>query len=141
MADKLQTSEQRKKNMKAIRSKGTKLEDRVVKALWAKGLRFRKNVNNLFGKPDISIKKFKVVIFIDSCFWHVCELHGNKPKNNEEFWAKKLKRNVERDIEVTNYYKEKGWNILRVWEHQLNKENFEETIEEIYQFIKKAKNQ
>ena len=62
--------------MQAIKSQ-SKLEDKITTALWRKGIRFRKNVKSLFGKPDIAIKKYKIAIFIDSCFWHVCELHGN----------------------------------------------------------------
>jgi DNA mismatch endonuclease, patch repair protein len=131
----LETTEQRRRNMQAIRSKGTKLEERVTKALWEKGIRFRKNVNSLFGKPDIAIKKYKIVIFIDSCFWHACELHGNMPVKNKEFWESKLRRNVDRDLEVTNYYLEKGWHILRIWEHELKSEKFDSKIEEIKQFI------
>lgn len=124
--------------MSAIKSKGTKLEERVLKALWNKGIRYRKNVRDLYGNPDIAIKKYKVVIFIDSCFWHVCKLHGNQPKNNKEFWNKKLERNVARDKEVTEFYIKDNWHILRVWEHQLKKDNFDDTINEIYNFIKKA---
>ncbi len=97
------TKEQRRKNMQAIKSK-SKLEDKVTKELWRRGYRFRKNTRNLFGKPDISIKKYKVVIFIDSCFWHSCPIHGNSPKTNSEFWIKKLNRNRERDEEVNRYY-------------------------------------
>ncbi|SFE65143.1 T/G mismatch-specific endonuclease [Bacillus sp. OV194] len=139
MREKLPTTEQRRKIMSSIRGKGTKLEERVAKALWNKGIRFRKNVKGMVGTPDIAIKKYKVVIFLDSCFWHACEIHGNKPKSNVEFWRKKLERNVEKDLEVTNYYKQNGWHVLRVWEHQLKKDSFDETIEEIYNFIQTAK--
>lgn len=114
MAD-THTKEQRINNMKAIKSR-SQLEDRVSKALWKKGYRFRKNTK-LFGKPDIAIQKFKIVIFIDSCFWHVCPVHNNLPKSNHEYWVKKLNRNQERDKEVNKYYKEKKWNLLRIWEH------------------------
>lgn len=136
MAEKI-TLEQRRRNMQAIRSQ-SKLENTVSKALWAKGIRFRKNDKTLFGKPDISIKKYKIVIFIDSCFWHVCETHGNWPKNNSEYWNKKLKRNISRDKEVTNYYLENEWNILRIWEHDF-KENYEESIENIVTYINEIK--
>ena len=119
--------------MSAIRSV-SKLEDRISKALWNRGLRLRRNVKSLYGKPDFALKNIKTVIFIDSCFWHACPLHGNKPKNNPEFWEKKLQRNVERDNEVTEYYLRNGWHILRVWEHDL-KNAFDNTITEIYEFI------
>ncbi|MCP1531669.1 DNA mismatch endonuclease (patch repair protein) [Bacillus velezensis] len=71
------TKDQRRKNMQAIKSK-SKLEDKVSSELWRRGLRFRRNVKSLFGKPDIAIKKFKIVIFIDSCFWHDCSFHGKE---------------------------------------------------------------
>src|SRR5699024_10844570 len=87
-----------------------------------KGYRFRRNTKDLFGKPDISIKKYKIVIFIDSCFWHQCPIHGNMPKTNVEYWKPKLERNVERDKEVDEYYKQKGWNIKRIWEHEVKKD-------------------
>lgn len=131
------TPEQRRKNMQAIRSQ-SKLENRITKELWKHGLRFRKNSKNLFGKPDISIKKYRVVIFIDSCFWHACAIHGNRPKTNQQFWDKKLKRNKERDLEVENYYKQKGWYYRRFWEHEFKKD-FDSTVKEIEEFIYKAK--
>lgn len=131
------TVEQRRKNMQAIRSQ-SKLENSVTKAIWAKGIRFRKNNKSLFGKPDISIKKYKIVIFIDSCFWHACSLHGNRPKNNSEYWDKKLDRNIARDIKVNNYYSDLNWAILRIWEHEL-KEDFNGTINKIIDFINAIK--
>ncbi|RFU65109.1 very short patch repair endonuclease [Peribacillus glennii] len=133
MADKI-TKEQRSKNMQAIKSQ-SKLENKVTKALWHKGFRFRKNAK-LFGKPDISIQKYKIVIFIDSCFWHCCPLHGNIPKSNTDFWTKKLARNKTRDVEVNDYYIKKGWKILRIWEHEF-KQNFSLAVETIADYIKK----
>jgi DNA mismatch endonuclease, patch repair protein len=131
------TKEQRRNNMKAIKSV-SKLEDIVSSELWKKGIRFRRNTKNLFGKPDISIKKYKVVIFIDSCFWHQCPIHGNLPKTNSSFWKKKLDRNVERDKEVNEYYKDSGWKIKRVWEHEI-KDDLEKVEKELVVFITSAK--
>ena len=136
MTDKI-TKDQRSKVMKSIRAQ-SKLENQVSKALWRKGLRFRKNVRSLYGTPDISVKKYKLVIFIDSCFWHSCPLHGKMPKSNQEFWQKKLQRNVEHDKEVTSYYLDKGWNIMRIWEHDI-KENFDHIIEIVFSFVEEAK--
>lgn len=132
MSEKI-TKEIRSKNMSAIRSV-SKLEDRISKSLWNRGLRLRRNVKSLYGKPDFALKNIKTVIFIDSCFWHSCPLHANKPMNNADFWEKKLKRNVERDNEVTEYYVKNGWHILRIWEHDF-KNDFDITITEIYDFI------
>lgn len=79
-----------------------------------------------------------MVIFIDSCFWHCCPLHGNMPKTNQEFWKNKLNRNKERDKEVTNYYIQKGWSIKRIWEHEI-RENLSKITDDILQFIQEAK--
>ncbi|MCS3486073.1 DNA mismatch endonuclease Vsr [Bacillus sp. JUb11] len=70
--------------MQAIKSV-SKLEDKITKQLWSKSIRFRRNVKDLKGKPDIAIKKYKVVIFIDSYFWHACPIHGNIPKSNMDY--------------------------------------------------------
>lgn len=136
MGDNL-TTEQRKKNMKAIKSV-SKLEEIVSKSLWNKGIRFRRNVKNLYGSPDIAIKKYKIVIFIDSCFWHVCPIHGNFPKNNEKFWRNKLERNKERDQEVNDYYIENNWTLIRVWEHEV-KEDLESVTSYLANEIRQEK--
>ncbi|WP_145333024.1 very short patch repair endonuclease [Paenibacillus xylanexedens] len=138
MVDNL-SPENRKKNMSAIRSTGTKLEDKVSRELWRKGFRFRRNNTNLYGKPDISIKKYKIVIFIDSCFWHGCEIHGNIPKSNQEYWKKKLVHNKQRDTQVNSYYESIGWSLLRIWEHKLKKDEFQDTINNISSFIESIK--
>jgi DNA mismatch endonuclease (patch repair protein) len=124
--------------MKAVKSKRTKLEDKVSKELWRRGYRFRRNEKSLYGKPDISIKKYQVAIFIDSCFWHGCELHARTPKSNVDYWLKKIQRNIERDVEVTKYYRNNGWHIFRIWEHQLN-DNFGYTIELLVKQIEEIK--
>jgi DNA mismatch endonuclease (patch repair protein) len=136
MADKF-PAETRSKIMKSIRSR-TKLEDRVCSELWRRGLRFRRNVTTLFGKPDIAIKKYKVVIFIDSCFWHYCPQHGHMPKSNIDYWTHKLYRNAKRDYMVNNYYIHKGWRIMRLWEHQI-KANLDKCVQHIIEFVEQAK--
>lgn len=127
------SKEQRSKNMKAIKSI-SKLENEISKALWKNQIRYRRNVNSLYGKPDFAIKKYKIVIFIDSCFWHGCPLHGNMPQSNKDYWEQKLKRNITRDEEVTKHYLDKEWNILRLWEHEF-KEDFDGAIQKITIFI------
>ena len=136
MTDKI-TPEQRRKIMQAVKSK-SKLEDIIAKELWKRNIRYRRNVKSLFGKPDIAIKKYKVVIFVDSCFWHGCSLHGAIPKSNIDFWKAKLDRNKKRDSIVNSFYKENGWYIFRVWEHDI-KEDFELTMERIINFIDVAR--
>ncbi len=137
MVDKV-SREIRRKTMQAVKSTHTALEDCVINELWRRGIRFRRNVKDLPGKPDIAIKKYKIVIFVDSCFWHKCPLHYREPKTNKHFWKKKICRNLERDLEINNYYEENGWHILRIWEHQIKK-SFNETIIDILDFIEKSK--
>ena len=131
------TPEQRSKVMSSIRAK-SRVEDKVAHELFTRGLRYRRNNRKLLGTPDISIQKYKVVIFIDSCFWHSCPIHGNRPKTNTEYWEKKLDRNIEKAKEVNAYYEAHGWHIMRVWEHEL-KEDYEGTIGRIEAFIMVAK--
>ena len=114
------------------------MEDKVCYALWNRGLRFRKNVNTLPGKPDIAIKKHKLVIFLDSCFWHKCPKHFKQPKSNLEYWIPKIDRNVNRDKEINKFYSEHNWHLMRIWEHEIKKD-FDSTINKIEQFIKNAK--
>ncbi len=132
------TKEQRRRNMQAIKSKKTKLENNVTTYLWRNGYRFGKNVKDLEGKPDIAIKKYKLVIFIDSCFWHKCPIHYKPPSTNVEFWENKMSGNKKRDSKVTDYYKNKKWNILRIWEHEL-RNDFEKTMHKVIRFIEKSK--
>jgi DNA mismatch endonuclease (patch repair protein) len=110
--------------MSRIRSKDTKAEVRLRKALWARGYRYRKNVKSLPGSPDIAIKKYKVAVFIDGEFWHGYnwEEKQHAIKRNRAYWIPKIERNMERDRENTRKLQEKGWLVLRFWEQRLKKE-------------------
>lgn len=127
MAD-IFSKKKRSEIMSKIRGRDTKLEIDFRKKLWEAGFRYRKNVSGRFGKPDILLKKYKTVIFIDSCFWHGCMAHGTRPKTKRAFWKKKIKRNIERDTEVNRYYKKAGWKVIRIWEHDIKK-NFKKIFE------------
>lgn len=120
--DKL-SKEQRSRNMKAVKSKGTSIEVKLGKALWAKGIRYRKNDKTVFGKPDFTIKKYKIAIFCDSEFWHGkdWEIRKNDIKSNQDFWIKKIERNIARDVEVTTTLQTQGWVVLRFWSKDINK--------------------
>ncbi|OFM33188.1 very short patch repair endonuclease [Neisseria sp. HMSC068C04] len=121
--DKL-TPEQRKKCMRANKSKGTKPELALAKAMWALGLRYRKNSGSIFGKPDFSFKKYKVAVFVDGEFWHGKDWEQKKAeiKGNREFWIAKIERNIQRDIEVTGRLKVEGWTVLRFWSNDVVKD-------------------
>jgi len=122
MADKI-TKGERSSLMSKIKSKETKIEKDFRKLLWKEGVRYRKNSSRHFGKPDIVIASKKIVIFIDSCFWHGCKKHCRIPKAHRDYWVKKISRNKERDKEVNSHYKKIGWKILRIWEHDFKNIN------------------
>ena len=113
--------------MSKIKSKDTKIEIEFRKVIWKAGFRYRKNPKGYFGKPDLVLKKYKTVIFIDSCFWHGCKKHCRLPSTRKNYWIPKIERNKQRDKEVNRHYKKIDWRIIRVWEHDINK-NFNRTI-------------
>ncbi len=118
------TTKQRSYNMSQIKSKGTKPEKLLKKALWDSGIRYKTPKKSLFGKPDISLKKYKLVIFVDGAFWHGYDWENRKHaiKSNREFWIAKIERNLQRDLEVNDFYKSNGWTILRFWDFEVKRE-------------------
>lgn len=115
------TKQKRSNIMSKISGKETKPEILVRKYLFSKGFRYRKNVKELSGKPDIVLPKYKTVIFVHGCFWHkhTCKA-GNPPTSNIEFWSKKLKKNAERDIKNYSELKSKGWRVVVIWQCEIN---------------------
>ena len=123
-------------NMSRIRNKDTKPEERVRKYLFAHGFRYRKNVKSLPGTPDVVLPKYKTVIFVHGCFWHMHDCGGFQwPATNQEYWEPKLRRNVERDQLNKEHLQSLGWKVLTVWECELKRKNFEETMNRISQEI------
>lgn len=117
------TPEQRSRNMKAIRSKNTKMEILLAKALWAQGIRYRKNDKSVFGKPDLTIKKYKIAIFVDSEYFHGKDWETAKYriKTNRLFWWNKIESNQNRDQLVSTYLVNHGWKVLRFWSQDVSK--------------------
>lgn len=118
------TTEARSFNMSKIKAKDTQPEKLLKKALWHAGVRYKTPKHKLFGKPDISLKKFKLVIFVDGTFWHGYDWENRKHniKSNREFWIAKIERNMQRDQEINAYYKTKGWTVLRFWDFEVKEE-------------------
>lgn len=103
--------------MSAIRGKNTKPELLIRTNLHRLGFRYRLHYSKLPGKPDIVLPKYKAVILVNGCFWHLHSCHLFKwPKNNREFWEKKLLENQERDVQNRKKFGELGWKVLIVWE-------------------------
>lgn len=111
-------------NMSQIRSKNTKPEEMVRKYLFSCGFRYRKNVQSLPGCPDIVLPKYKTIIFVNGCFWHMHTECGRFvwPESNAEYWYKKITGNVERDKRNYMDLKLMGWKVIVVWECELNRD-------------------
>jgi DNA mismatch endonuclease (patch repair protein) len=86
-----------------------------------RGLYLRRHPRGVFGSPDFGNKARRIAVFIDGCFWHGCPRCYREPKSNIEFWREKIKRNRQRDTEVTSKLESGGWRVIRVWEHELAK--------------------
>lgn len=117
------TPEQRHKNMQAVKSKDSVIERLLRNELWKRGLRYRKNVKNIIGKPDIVFIGKKVAVFCDSEFWHGYNWEERKEdiKTRREFWIPKIERNMQRDLEVNAALTEAGWTVLRFWGKDIKK--------------------
>lgn len=117
------SQEQISYNMKQVKNKDSKIEVMLRKELWSRGLRYRKNVNTIFGKPDIAFIGKKVVVFCDSEFWHGYNWEERKKdfKSHQEFWIPKIERNMQRDTEVNKTLSLDGWTVLRFWGNEIKK--------------------
>ncbi|MTU30704.1 very short patch repair endonuclease [Parabacteroides merdae] len=130
MAD-VHSKQVRSYNMSMIRSKNTKPEMIVRKYLFSSGFRYRVNVQDIKGKPDIVFTKYRIVIFINGCFWHGhpnCKIFV-LPKTNTEWWKNKIEATRKRDEENLRILKAEGWHIITIWECQLKKKNRLKTLQ------------
>ena len=128
-------SEQRSRNMSAIKSKNTKPEIAVRKLLHSMGYRFRLHRKDLPGSPDIVLPKYKKVIFVHGCFWHRHEncKYASTPKTRKEFWESKFKANVKRDLEIQDKIKNLDWRSVVIWECETkNMENLRDKIIDVF---------
>ena len=131
MADKL-TPSKRSWNMSRIRGKDTKIEVKVRQYLFSQGFRYRKNVTDMPGKPDIVLPRYRTVIFIHGCYWHRHEGCKNCsiPGTNQEFWLQKFQKNVENDLKHKTQLETAGWKVLILWECQIEKD-FDSLMEKL----------
>lgn len=131
------SKKERSYNMSQIRAKETSPEVLVRKFLFSKGLRYRKNARNIIGKPDIVLKKYNTVVFINGCFWHGHEgcKYFKPPKSNQEYWFPKIKRNRERDKEVYRKLENEGWKVITIWECELKKDKRDNTLQNLLKIL------
>ena len=128
-------SEQRSRNMSAIKSKNTKPEIKVRKVLHSMWYRFRLHSKDLPGSPDIVLPKYKTVIFVHGCFWHRHEncKYASTPKTRKEFWNKKFTENKKRDSEIQEKIKILDWRSVVIWECETkNIENLRDKIIDVF---------
>ena len=111
------TKEQISYNMSRVKNKDSAIELALRKELWSRGIRYRKNVTSVFGKPDIVFIGKKIAVFCDSEFWHGYDWENRKSdiKSHQEFWIPKIERTIQRDREVNQHLQEQGWTVLRFW--------------------------
>ena len=130
------TREQISYNMSRVKNKDSQIESTLRKELWARGIRYRKNVGKVIGKPDIAFLGKKVAVFCDSEFWHGYDWENRKKefKTNQDFWIPKIERNMERDIEVNTILQNEGWVVLRYWGNDIKK-NTSTIVDEIQKVL------
>src|SRR5690606_13173716 len=135
------TTKKRSKIMSSIRGKNTKPELLFRKALWKKGVRYRINSKKLPGKPDVSIEKYKLAIFIDGEFWHGYNWDERKPKmkTNAAFWIPKIERNMQRDEKVNRELNALGYTVFRFWEQEIKNE-IDKCLNDVLVFITTGEN-
>jgi len=121
------TPEQISYNMQQVKNKDSKIELLLRKELWSRGIRYRKNVTRICGKPDIAFIGKKIAVFCDSEFWHGYnwEERKNDFKSHQEFWIPKIERNMQRDAEVNEKLTSEGWIVLRFWGKDIKKNTAE----------------
>jgi len=132
------SKEDRSNLMSKIRSKNTKFEQRFILELkkYTKN-KFETNIKELKGKPDIVFKKYNLCVFLDSDFWHGWQYPRWKHLLKNDFWRSKIEANRKRDKKNTQHLKRNGWNVIRIWEHNINKDITKE-IERILKVINNA---
>jgi len=130
------TTKQRSRQMSKIRGKNTKPELTFRKALWKKGVRYRLDSKQLPGRPDVSIKKYKLAVFIDGEFWHGYNWNERKDKlkSNRKFWIPKIERNMQRDREVNQQLKDMDYVVFRFWTHEI-KDNLKTCINDVMIYL------
>ncbi len=118
--------------MSKVRSKGNKsTELKLIELFKRAGLTGWKRNYHVKGKPDFVFMQYRTAVFVDGCFWHGHDCRNTRPATNVEYWAKKRERNIQRDTQVTENFKNRGWLVIRIWECELKKTNENATLDRI----------
>jgi DNA mismatch endonuclease, patch repair protein len=133
------TKAKRSEIMSRIRGHGNKDTEVALAKLFRRNkiIGWRRN-QKIFGKPDFVFSRFKLAVFVDGCFWHGCPRHGTQPVGNRSFWKRKFARNRARDLLVTRTLRSQGWQVLRIWEHELARRKETQLLRRIQERITKS---
>ncbi len=108
--------------MKKVRSKNNKsTELKLIQIFKENNIHGWRRNYKVKGHPDFVFLSKKIAIFVDGCFWHGHDCRNTKPKDNQEYWDKKRDRNMKHDTEITEYFENRGWTVIRIWECELKK--------------------
>ena len=135
------TKEQISRNMKSNKGKDTNPELLLRKELWRRGLRYRKNYKELYGKPDIVFLGARIAVFVDGKMWHGYDWEHQKDdfKSRRDYWIPKIERNIEHDYEVTQELISLDWLVMRFWDFEIKK-NLQECADKIERAYNNRKN-
>ncbi len=131
------TKEKRSDVMSRIRGSGNKDTELALIRIFRENhiVGWRRH-QPIFGKPDFVFPKLRIAVFVDGCFWHGCPQHATKPKNNADFWERKLSANRARDRLVNRRLRSNGWGVLRIWEHELGAKQAARLVTRIRRWVK-----
>ena len=122
------SSKERSEIMRMVKSNENKsTELRLLKIFKQNNIKGWRRKYPVIGKPDFVFLKYKLAIFVDGCFWHGCNLHCRLPKANSEYWQNKIRRNIKRDLFVNMLFQKRGWNVIRIWEHEIKNLDYDKT--------------
>lgn len=118
--------------MSRIRGRGNRdTELRMIKIFRANRITGWRRNQKVFGNPDFTFPKLKLAVFVDGCFWHSCPIHATKPTHNCAFWEQKLGNNKKRDLVVSSTLYDQGWVVIRLWEHELRRNNTDKLLKKL----------
>lgn len=114
----------RSRTMAAVKSTGNRSTEVVLRARLVRAAvrGWRLHAHDVPGCPDFVFDGARVAVFVDGCFWHGCPSCHRPPSSNQEYWTKKVARNMARDRRNTRALRRDGWKVLRVWEHELKRD-------------------
>jgi len=121
--------------MARVRTKSTEPEIVLRRAIWIRGFRYRLHPK-IPGRPDFVFTRTRIAVFVDGCFWHGCPRHGTLPATNRQFWQLKMARNVARDRRVNAQLAAAGWQVVRIWEHQIE-QNLDRTVRKVLKILER----